>query len=385
MRICLFTDTLGDLNGVSRFIQDMGEQAQQQQIDLQIITSTSKPVPDKPYIHNLPYHFKMPMPFYQELDLVYPKKQAIYDILDRFDPNIVHISTPGPFGWIAKNIAQKLDYPLVGTYHTDFPAYLYDLTRLEWVKRRTDDVMAKFYAPFQHVLSRSETYLEVMASDISIDYDRASVLPPGTNLERFHPNHEDFSIWSHFGLKKDRLKVMFVGRINIEKNIPFLIETWKAFTQAHPEIKADLIMVGEGRYRKWADKIRPYHAYFLGPVMGKNLSKLYASSDLFIFPSITDTLGQVVMEAQASGMGCLVSDIGGPQTLMKEQQTGMIIKADDQVAWMEALYHALTRPQLRNDWNKKSREHVEQYNIVDSFEHFISIHRQIHQHLCKPD
>lgn len=250
MRICLFTDTLGDLNGVSRFIQDMGEQADQHDIDLQIITSTQKDIPQKPYIHNLPLRFKVPMPFYQELDLVYPKKKAIYDILEQLQPDVVHISTPGPFGWISKNIAERLGYPLVGTYHTDFPAYLYDLTRMEWVKRRTDAVMARFYAPFEHVFSRSETYLEVMASDIEIDYDRASVLKPGTNLQRFNSSHHNRIIWSHYGLKQDRLKILFVGRINIEKNIPFLIKVWKVFCKTHPNIKVDLVMIGEGRYRK---------------------------------------------------------------------------------------------------------------------------------------
>lgn len=379
MRICLFTDTLGDLNGVSRFIQDMGEQAHTNGIDLQIITSTLKPIPDQPYIHNLPYLFKMPMPFYQELDLVYPKTQAIKDLLDEMKPDVVHISTPGPFGWIAKRIAEKKGYPLVGTYHTDFPAYLHDLTGLEWAKHRTDKVMANFYAPFKHVFSRSESYLEVMASDIEIDYDRASVLTPGTNLQKFHPRHENEDVWGHFGLDKDRHKVMFVGRINVEKNIPFLIEVWKSFRKAHPEIKADLVMVGEGRYRKWADKIRPYHAYFLGPVTGERLSQVYASSDLFAFPSITDTLGQVVMEAQASGIGCLVSDIGGPQTLMIQDQTGQVLEANNKEAWVNAIYNALTRHAMRSQWGQTSRPHVENRNIVDSFNQFIDVHRRVIQ------
>lgn len=96
------------------------------------------------------------------------KKQAIKAILQQQNPDLVHISTPGPFGWVAKNIAHKLGYSLIGTYHTDFPAYLRDLTGSKYIKRKTDKVMARFYKPFKHVFSRSDNYLEVMASDIGV-------------------------------------------------------------------------------------------------------------------------------------------------------------------------------------------------------------------------
>lgn len=383
MRICLFTDTLGDLNGVSRFIQDMGEQAQHQQIDLQVITSTGKPLPQHAYVHNLSCLFKMPMPFYQEMDLVWPSSKVIRSILNELKPDIVHISTPGPFGWRAKSIAEKMGYPLVGTYHTDFPAYLHDLTGSQWVKREIDRVMHRFYRPFEHVFSRSQVYLEVMASDIGIDYQRASVLFPGTNLSKFHPKHKNEQAWSQYGLSKERLKVLYVGRINVEKNIPFLIEIWKAFRESHPEIEADLVMVGEGRYRKWADKVRPYHAYFLGPLEGERLSEVYASADLFVFPSTTDTLGQVVMEAQASGLGCLVSNVGGPQSLIVDNETGQILPEEKPSEWVEALFQVLSNPQTRQDFKNNSRQHIERYNIVDSFNQFIEVHKKIYHSLCQ--
>jgi len=378
MRILLFTDTLGDLNGVSRFIQDMGELAEEAGIELSIATSTSKPLPDKPYIHNLPYRFKWPMPFYQELDLVWPKSAAIQTLLKQINPDMVHISTPGPFGWIAKNIAQRLGYPLVGTYHTDFPAYLRDLTGSDWIKHRTDNIMAKFYRPFVHVFSRSEQYLEIMANDIAIDYDRASVIYPGTHLQKFNIGHLNRDVWHKFGLSGERMKVLYVGRINIEKNIPFLIEAWKQFKNQYPKLKADLVMIGEGRYRKWADKVRPHHAYFLGPVVGDKLSQLYASSDLFVFPSTTDTLGQVVMEAQASGLDCLVSDIGGPQTLVIDDSTGKILQADELNVWSEQIAESLKAVAARNEhYNSACVEHMQQYNIRASFEHFMQTHQRL--------
>ncbi|AZR81760.1 glycosyltransferase [Thiomicrospira sp. S5] len=378
MKVCLFTDTLGDLNGVSRFIQDMGEQAAQhsdEDFDLQIVTATAKPIPDTPYIHNLPCRFRLPMPFYQELDLVYPNTRAIRHFLESYQPDHVHISTPGPFGWAAKRQAEKLGLPLFGTYHTDFPAYLYDLTRSHWVKKQTDNTMAKFYRAFQHVFSRSDAYLGIMQQDLKLPREHISTLFPGTNLAKFHPKHQRRQVWSDFDLEPQRLKVLYVGRINIEKNVPFLLETWQALLAEFPDLPADLILVGEGRFRKWAPKMKPHHIHFLGPIRNaQTLSELYASSDLFVFPSVTDTLGQVIMEAQASGLGCLVSNVGGPQTLIDPNQTGQVLEANHLDTWKNALHEALTKDDIRRQWAQNSRPNIEQYDIVKSFRQFRATH-----------
>lgn len=384
MKIMLFTDTLGDLNGVSRFIQDMGSLANQNGYEFTIVTSTAKTIPQQDYIINLPYRFKLAMPFYQELDMVWPNKKLIENLLDEHLPDIVHISTPGTFGWIAKNIAEKKGYPLVGTYHTDFPAYIKDLTGSTWFKHKTDKLMMKFYASFKHVFSRSDSYLEVMANDIGIEYERASVIYPGTQLKTFNKTYQYPDIWNYFGLSNKRLKVLYVGRVNIEKNIPFLTELWQEIQQSKQLVDADLIMVGEGRYRKWADKLRKDHAYFLGPVTGEKLSQLYASADLFVFPSNTDTLGQVVMEAQASGLYTLVSDIGGPQTLVIPNETGEIIKANSHADWSAAISNFLIEVDDRQaEVQLACRQHMLQYNIESSFQHFIATHKKIYTELVE--
>lgn len=374
MHIRLFTDTLGDLNGVSRFILDMGAQAQRHGVNFSIYTSTHKPLPSHDYIHNLPYRLRMPMPFYQELDLVYPNLPQVREILDKEPTDWVHISTPGPFGWAAKQLAHKRELPLIGTYHTDFPAYLEDLTRSRWVKKRTDKVMNRFYDPFVHVFSRSSTYQDIMAKELGIQPHRSSVIAPGTDLERFHPKHRNPTVWEQYGLSNQTLKVLYVGRMNIEKNLPFLVKVWRRFKKEHPQLQADLILVGEGRYRRWQPKLKNDDVYFLGPVVGETLSQIYASSDLFVFPSTTDTLGQVIMEAQASGVGCLVSDVGGPKTLVADQQTGRILPADNETAWVNALEESLSSSLLRTRWFEKTQRHRMQYDIVDSFRHFLAYH-----------
>ncbi|MEA1988976.1 MAG: glycosyltransferase, partial [Pseudomonadota bacterium] len=158
-----------------------------------------------------------------------------------------------------------------------------------------------------------------------------------------------------------------------------LLDVWKQFTQQHPEIEADLILVGEGRYRKLANKMKPFNAYFLGPIRGQTLHELYASSHVFAFPSLTDTLGQVIMESQASGLGCLVSDVGGPQSLIINDQTGKILPNNYHQAWLDGLKSVLTDSNLQQRWSEQARVHMLGYDIHDSYRDFKQQHCNLGQ------
>ena len=381
MRICIFTDTIGDLNGVSRFIQDMGEQALIHGIDLHIVSSTAKYCPRLPNIHNMKPRWRVPMPFYRELDLAYPSAKALERKLLELRPDILHISTPGPIGIIAKRLAKKHRLPVMGTYHTDFPAYVRNNTGLEWAKRITDRVMAGFYRPFRRVFTRSRAYLEIMEREIGIDRSRSELLPPGTNLQRFHPRRKTFDVFSKYGATGDGPKVLYVGRISKEKNVPFLLEVWQRYKDTHPDCDAELVLVGEGALRHKRTCSALDDVVFTGPVVGEALSRLYASSDLFVFPSVTDTLGQVVMEAQASGVCCLVSDRGGPQSIVNGGQNpgGLVVKGNDAEAWVDALEALLENATLRHNFGNQGHENMRGYDIKDSFLHFMQTHHGVLQ------
>ncbi|MBD3800442.1 MAG: glycosyltransferase family 1 protein [Campylobacterales bacterium] len=376
MRICIFTDTLGDLNGVSRFIQDMGEQALANGIDLHIVASTAKYCPDLPNVHNLPPRWRVPMPFYRELDLAYPSAKALERVLRELRPDIVHISTPGPVGIIAKKLAAKHKLPVLGTYHTDFPAYIRDNTGMDWAKRVADRAMQRFYLPFERVFIRSAEYLDIVEQEIGIDRSRSALLPPGTNLTRFHPSHKNTTVFAKYGVTGEGPKVLYVGRISKEKNVPFLLDVWQRYKAFNPNSTAELLLVGEGFLRRKRANLALDDVTFAGPVIGDDLSALYASSDLFVFPSVTDTLGQVVMEAQASRVCCLVSDVGGPQSIVNHGGSagGMIVKGNDADAWVDALEALLENATLRQHFARRGFENMQHFDIKVSFTHFIETH-----------
>ena len=386
MRVCIFTDTLGDLNGVARFIQDMGKQSRTHGFDLHIVTSTLKPVPEAENIHNLRPRFRFPLPAYKEIDLAFPTSGTLEAKLVELDPDIVHISTPGPVGMAARKLAKRYGIALTGTYHTDFSAIVRDNTGLELLKRLTDTHMKHFHDGFVHVFSRSKAYIPIMRDDIGIPEARSSFLKPGTDLATFHPDHADPNCFAAYGATSRRVNVLYVGRLTKEKNILFLFDVWKTLRKRHPELRCALYLVGEGYHKKLQPKLLQYDVHFLGPVIGTELSKLYASSDLFLFPSVSDTLGQVVMEAQASALPVVVSDVGGPQNIVNfsGRQSGLIARGNDLEAWVSATAMLLKDAKLRKRLGQQGHENMKFFDIEHSFRDFASTHQKLFDEANEP-
>ncbi len=377
MRVLLFTDTLGDLNGVSRFISDMAEAARMHHDTLHVITSTAKRCPEAENIHNFEPRVRLRMPFYKELDLAFPPSRKIEAFVDAFKPEVVHISTPGPVGILGRRIARKLGVPILGTYHTDFPAYIRDNTRSATLKKLTDRMMQRFYAPFSHMFSRSLIYETVMREEIGIDGAKISTIPAGTNLLRFSSAHRETRYWDDFEISSESVKVLYVGRITVEKNIPFLLKVWKKLRHDHPDLDADLILVGEGKLKKQVNALANHRVHYFGPIYTEELSHIYAASDLFVFPSVTDTLGQVVMEASASGLAVLVSDQGGPQSLINTKlQNGYVIEANNIDAWVAILVRLIGSRLLRQELGYGAQQNMQNFDIRNSYEHFWQTHRR---------
>lgn len=377
-RVALFTDTLGDINGVSRFINDILDQSLATQRPLHVLTSTRFPTRPLPTIHNLPPLFARPMPGYPQLELAVPNARALLRRVRAIEPDLIHVSTPGPVGLVGVLASRLLRLPLLGTYHTDFPAYIADLF--------DDDpafnalacaAMRCIYRRFRTIFTRSDDYASKLR-ELGVHPLAMPRLRPGIRLDRFAPSFRDPAIWRSLGVRNESIKFLYVGRLSVEKNMPMLVRVWQAAEAllGTRGVAADLVLVGDGPYRDTMQTELPT-AHFLGFRHGTELSTLYASSDVFLFPSVTDTLGQVVMEAQASGLPALVTNIGGPQEIVRHEQSGFVLPSHDVQSWVGAIEVLATDMSRRLELAAAAHQHLQSFSITASFEHFWQAHADL--------
>ncbi|MBN2825638.1 MAG: glycosyltransferase family 1 protein [Campylobacterales bacterium] len=379
IKIALFTDTLCDANGVSRFIQDMSKEALESlDIELKVFTATVKDYCDtNDNIHIYKPVFRFKMPFYKELDIAWPPYFKMSKAIKEFAPDIVHVSTPGFIGLAGRNIAKRKKLPILGTYHTDFPMYLYKNTNSNIAKEITSYVMKLYYKPFRAMVTRSPEYLEIIEKDIRFKKEHIHFLSAGTNTRRFRPKFKDDAIWERYGIPKEGMKFLYVGRISKEKNVQELFDIWKAFFEQSSLKTSHLVLVGTGALQKHKEELKQYNVDFLGHKNSEELAPIYASSTLFLFPSITDTLGQVVLEAIASALPVVVTDIGGPRGIVESasEPVGFVRSMNNHNHWVELL-HQIEKGEVDiEQMAQNAYQHSKNYSITKTFEDFIDIHR----------
>jgi len=374
--IVLITDTVCDANGVSRFIQDIARVANQQNKNFTVISATAKEYCDKlENIQRIKPFIRFKMPYYPELDLVIPPFLKLYREVKAKKPDAIHISTPGLVGLTGYVIAKRLKVPIYGTYHTDFASYLYSNTKSKIVKKVTRFFEKRFYRGCKGVFLRSDTYRGLIESEFKIDSKKVFTIPAGINISHFSPSYKDTNYWEEFGIPKDAIKALYVGRVTTEKNIAFLLDLWKK--DFKKEDNKWLILVGSGSFYKHHQSYEKYHIKFLGHRDKEELKTIYPSSDFFVFPSNSDTLGQVVIEAMASGLPALVSNQGGPQTLIsKERPNGYVLEKDNEELWTTAINDLSSDAEKRTLFSQNAAALSKDLSIEKSFELFWENHKK---------
>lgn len=413
----LFTDTLNDVNGVSRFIRNVGHQAFLAGKSLRLVTSTRFAPPPIPqgkgagggeeargvggrsavpelgadgqptYIHNLDPIYARPMPGYPQLEIVVPKRGRLRALAREIRPDVIHVSTPGPVGLAGRAIARRMGVPLVGTYHTDFPAYVEHLFNEPAFTLGCTAYMKWFYRPFARLFTRSEEYAGALEA---MGYPRVNVvrLLPGIDTGVFSTRYRDETgaLWRSLraeglDVRDGSAKALYVGRVSVEKNLPLLTRVWPGVRAACAArgVDAQLLVVGDGPYRvRMSEELAGRGVVFLGFRHGEELSRIYATSGVFVFPSTTDTLGQVVMEAQCAGLPVIVTDKGGPSEVVSEGRTGFVLPDEGaDGTWIETIAGLLCDEGRRRNMGLAGAELMSFFTIENSFKHFWSVHEEV--------
>ncbi len=328
-----FTDTLEDVNGVATTIQRMAEAAQRAGHELMVVTSREAVHIEGIPIKNFAPIGEFELPEYQLQKLSFPPILQMIDYIQREGFTELIISTPGPVGITALIAARMLRLRAVGIYHTDFPQYIRILTDDSFLETLTWSYMKWFYSQLDLIYVNSEHYRQAWIQR-GIAPERLEILPRGLDTELFRPERRDPAFRARHGLAPEEVVLLFVGRISKEKDVDVIARALPHLGAARARCR--FLFVGDGPYRAELAELIP-EAIFTGYLSGAELATAYASADLFVFPSTTDTFGNVVIEAFASGLPAVVSDKGGPCELVTEGVTGRITRSLDERAFAAAV------------------------------------------------
>jgi glycosyltransferase involved in cell wall biosynthesis len=349
-----FTDTLDDVNGVANTIRKMTAAGMAAGEKLIVVTSRRRLEVDEIPIKNFRPIGEFELPEYELQRLSFPPIMQILDYIQREQFTEIIISTPGPMGLVGLLAAKMLNLQTSGIYHTDIPEYVRILTEDRFLESLAWSYMHWLYGQVDTVFVNSEQYRKCWI-DRGFAPEKLKILPRGLDTDLFNPTRRDLAFWPGSGINGKEVRLLYVGRISREKDLDVLATAYKKIRAEGPPVK--LYLVGHGPYTEALAAALP-DAVFLGYLTGEKLAKAYASADVFVFPSTTDTFGNVVLEAQASGLPVIVSDLGGPKELVDDGRTGFVTKAHDADDFARAIERMSSDASLRARMGEEARRQV---------------------------
>lgn len=323
MKLLLVTDAWApQVNGVVRTLSEIRHGLEQRGWEVEVLG---------------PSGFTIPCPTYPEIRLTVSPKTAVIDALEQNFPDAIHIATEGPLGHAMRTICLLNDWPFTTSFHTRFPEYL--KARMGLPRRWTYAYLRRFHRPAQRILVPTPSLKDDL---VARGFGQVEVWGRGVDLNLFRPERKQ-ALPFHGPIQ------LYVGRLAIEKNI-------EAFLDLHtPGTK---VVVGDGPAKVRLQARYP-EAVFMGAVFGEKLATIYASADVLVFPSRTDTFGLVMLEALASGLPVAAFPVTGPKDLITDPRVGILD---------EDLQRAVERALLLN--REDCRRFAESHSWENSIEVF---------------
>jgi glycosyltransferase involved in cell wall biosynthesis len=285
----------------------------------------------------LPAAAEVELPFYAGVRVGVPSLHGAVEALAEGRYDIVHLCSPGPAGVTAALIARIMELPLVGSYHTELGVYAGLRSGDARLRVGMDTALAALYGQCEIVLSPSESADESLRA-LGIAGERIGRWERGVDVGRFDPALRDPASLT------GELSVLYAGRLTTEKGADLLTDAFLAAQAADPRLH--LVLAGGGPEEDALRTRLGSHATFLGWLEGERLARAYASADIFLFASRTDTFGQVLLEAQASGLPVVAVAEGGPRSLIEDGRTGRLCPPDAR-ALASAVCELASSPVLR--------------------------------------
>jgi phosphatidylinositol alpha 1,6-mannosyltransferase len=309
-------------------------------------------------------------PLYRDYRVATPGSRYFGKQVLAFRPDLLHIHSPCSLGYAAVRFGRKYNIPVVATYHTHFASYAkyYNIPMLEpfgWsYLRRLYDGCDQIYVPSMPILD--ELW--------SQGFRRLQHLPHGVDPSIFNPGFRSFAWRESHGIPADKKLLLFAGRLVWEKDLRTLAAMYARMIRERSDIV--LALAGDGPIRKELEALMP-GAVFLGQLDGQELSHAYASSDLFVFPSTTETFGNVIIEAMASGAVPVCAREGGAAGVVQHGVTGLLAVPRDPVDLAAAAAYLLDNPARREAMALQGLEFARRQSWHNIFQRMIESYREV--------
>lgn len=311
----------------------------------------------------------VPIPKYGSLRVGLPAKQRLVRLWTLERPDLVHLVTEGPLGWSAMAAARKLKLPATSDFRTNFDAYSAHYG-IGWLKRPITAYLRRF-----HNLG-NETYVPTRALQSQLTecgYRNVQVVSRGVDTRLFSPARRSQALRTAWGAGERDLVVTFVSRLAPEKNLDLVARAFEALRAQRPD--ARMLWVGDGPARESLARTYPHHL-FAGMRSGEDLATHYASADLFLFASLTETFGNVVTEALASGLPVVSYAQAAAAELVSHGRNGLLADSGDEPGFIAQTVRGGLDDGLRACMVTGARSSVEALDwdrVVDSFAHRLRV------------
>jgi glycosyltransferase involved in cell wall biosynthesis len=378
-KIALLTDTFFEVNGVSVSINRMIHEAVRRDIGFTVITCLSpeeqrkhcadpgvRRLIDSDRLKIFTSVANMDFPEYDGLQIYFPPILELLKYLQEGGFTKVQISTPGTIGLAGLLAAKTLQIETAATYHTNIPEYVENYTRDVSLEALAWKYMMLFYHAVDEVIVPSRATAKLLHKR-GLRKRKILLLDRWVDVERFHPRYRMARYWRKYGIANEEnlVKFIYVGRLGVEKNLQLVASAYRQLRESRPD--AHLIFIGEGPYRQELEaQLSGLPVTFTGVLQGAELSRAIASGDVKLFPSTTDTWGNAPLEAQASGLPVIVSNIGGPNELMLDGVTGIKIKGRSVQELCDAMLALMDEP-VRSKMAQTARRFAEANKVDEPF------------------
>ncbi len=353
LRICLVTETYPpEINGVARTLSQLVAQLAGKGHTLQLVRP-KQPV-EGGFDENVTQTLRvsgMAIPGYRELRFGLPCGRLLTRTWQRQRPDIIYVATEGPLGWSAVKVARRLGIPAISGFHTQFHRYS-SYYSAGWLQ----PLVYRYLKSLHNKTACTLVPTEAMRRSMDGDIDSIEVLGRGIDTSLFSPQKRCESLRREWGAGHRDKVFLYVGRLAREKNIGLVMDSFLKLRETSPT--ARLVLVGHG-----PDYVRLYARHegviFVGSKVGEELARHYASADVFLFPSMSETFGNVVLEAMASGLGVVAFDEAAAAIHVQHGQTGMLAEVGDEWAFMRHCHTLLANNSYLQVMRRAARQAME--------------------------